>query len=122
MCMEKINHFLNRTIRSFPNETHTTTRWAIFQSFISLSIFFFAIFISLFIYWQSIDVGLGMTATDYFIVIGLWIALLLGIALAVIAVYLAIGYLRTGSKDPTATKSDIRSLKSKITKLEKKIK
>lgn len=123
MCMGKINYFLNRTIRSFPNETHTTTRWAIFQTTITVSIFFISLCIAFLLSYLSIGGGEDMGVVAQWILFSFMMLMgVIGIGIFVFAIYLAFHYLDKGTEDPTATKTDIRSLKARLSKLEKKIK
>lgn len=110
--------FLNKTFRSFPKETHTQTRWGIFQLFISFALFCIACWIALLSIY--ITFGGGCIVGIYLIVTAS-ILLVVGIGSAIYAFYLAGKYLDAGSQDPTATKEDIVKLSKTITKLIKEI-
>ncbi|MFH1663175.1 MAG: hypothetical protein ABH934_04585 [Chloroflexota bacterium] len=97
--------FLNKTFRSFPKETHTQTRWGIFQLFISFAIFFIACWVALLSIYYSFN---GSSIVGVYIVVVATVLLIFGIISMIYAFYLGGKYLTTGSQDPTASKEDIK--------------
>ena len=81
-----LQNFLDRTFRSFSKETHTQTRWGIFQLFISLSLFLIALSIAMFTIYYSFNGG--CVVGILILVVGI-IALVVGIISAIYAFCLA---------------------------------
>jgi uncharacterized membrane protein YqjE len=99
-------------IKTAENNDQSTTRWGVVHLLFAIAFFFFGLSLaSLSIIFDVWDKNMGLAI---FLTIFLVIAFIIGCLFAYKAVSLASKWLSEGSKDPTATKQDLKQLKDDI--------